>query len=258
MFIYSHNENSEGAKALAGALKAKRIKHENSSFVGNSGKVVINWGSRNPPDAVLKSKVLNDPASIGRNANKLEFFKLCAKAGKDAPRIPDWTTDSKKAISWVTEKQTVVARAVLNGSSGEGIHFMTFDKPTSFVEAPLYTLYIKKKDEYRVHFMNGEIIDYQRKALRKEHKPENVDWRIRNLDAGFVFVRDGVKLPSDVEKQAKLVIAVSGLDFGAIDLIFNEKENQAYVLEVNTAPGLQGETVTSYATAFQKHYGKGE
>lgn len=254
MFIYSHNENSEGAKALASALKGRRIKHEGSAFVGGPKKVIINWGARDLPPEVLKSKVLNTPEAIANNANKLDFFRLVS-AAKDAPRVPKWTTDSKEASAWVANEKTVVARKVLNGSSGAGIFFMTFDNPKSFVQAPLYTEYVKKKDEFRVHFVNGEIIDYQRKALRSDHDPQRVDWRIRNLDSGFVFVRNEVKLPEDVTVQAQKAVDCSGLDFGAIDLIYNEKESKAYVLEINTAPGLQGETVVSYAEAFKKHWG---
>ena len=43
-----------------------------------------------------------------------------------------------------------------------------------------------------------------------------------------------------------------GLDFGAVDIIYNEKENQYYVLEVNTAPGLEGTTLIKYAERFSK------
>jgi D-alanine-D-alanine ligase-like ATP-grasp enzyme len=43
-----------------------------------------------------------------------------------------------------------------------------------------------------------------------------------------------------------------GLDFGAADVLFNARRNQAYVLEVNTAPGLEGQTVNDYAEAFKE------
>jgi glutathione synthase/RimK-type ligase-like ATP-grasp enzyme len=260
MFIYSHNEASEGAKELGKALGAKRIKHEGSAFVGGPNKIVINWGSRNVPDQVLKSKVINTPTALENNCNKLAFFRLASNA-KEGPRVPRWTTDKSEVRKWIADKRTVVARKVLAGSSGEGIHFMSYGDKDGFVDAPLYTEYVKKKDEYRVHFVNGEVIDWQRKALRSGQNVDKVDWRIRNLDAGFVFVRNNpggeqVTLPKDVIEQSQKAIRICGLDFGAIDLVYNEKEGQAYVLEVNTAPGLQGETVQSYATAFKKHWGK--
>lgn len=253
MFIYSHNENSEGAKELARALHIRRIKHEKSAFIGGPKKTVINWGSHEIPEQVKACKVLNPPNLITLNANKLNFFQSM-KGAKEPPRTPRWTTDPEEAKKWVAEEKTVVARKLLNASSGAGIHFMEFDRPNSFVNAPLYTEYVKKKDEYRVHFMHGEIIDFQRKALREGVHKDDVDWRIRNLDNGFVFVRGNVTLPEDVTRQANLAIAASTLDFGAIDLIYNHKESKAYVLEINTAPGLQGETVTTYAEAFKRFY----
>ena len=45
---------------------------------------------------------------------------------------------------------------------------------------------------------------------------------------------------------------VSNLDFGAVDLIWNEHENKCYVLEVNSAPGIEGTTLQQYVTAFAK------
>lgn len=251
LYIFSHNPSSEGAKALARALSIPKIKNENSSFVGGAKKTVINWGSRNLSAEILKCTVLNTQEAVAENANKLSFFQAIS-VFEDSPRLPQFTTDPDQAKSWVLKGHEVVARRTLNGSSGEGIHFMSKDDPDSFVEAPLYTIYVKKKDEFRVHFAFGEIIDFQRKALRAGSSPNAHSWKVRNLANGFVFVRNEVKLPKDVEEQTKLVIKHTSLDFGAIDLIYNEGSAKAYVLEVNTAPGLQGETIESYSNAFKK------
>lgn len=254
MYIYSHNPASEGAKSLAKQGKFIMIRHENSKFVGSQKKIVINWGSRNLPEEVLKSRVLNPQEAVSNNANKLSFFQTVTSK-EDAPRVPEWTVDPELAKQWVIKGSEVVARTTLNGSSGEGIHFMSKEDPESFVQAPLYTKYVKKKEEFRVHFCNGEIIDYQRKALRSGFRPEGINWRVRNLSNGFVFVRGGVDLPPDVIEQANRAIRNCELDFGAIDLIYNEGSKKAYVLEINTAPGLQGETLNSYANAFAKMEG---
>jgi D-alanine-D-alanine ligase-like ATP-grasp enzyme len=42
------------------------------------------------------------------------------------------------------------------------------------------------------------------------------------------------------------------LDFGAVDVIYNRAQDKAYVLEVNTAPGLEGSTLDNYVEAIQK------
>jgi len=42
------------------------------------------------------------------------------------------------------------------------------------------------------------------------------------------------------------------LDFGAVDVVFNSKEKLAYVLEINTAPGLTGSTLDGYVERLRK------
>jgi len=54
-----------------------------------------------------------------------------------------------------------------------------------------------------------------------------------------------------VVEQASLAIAALGLDFGAVDIIWNNHYQLATVLEVNTAPGLEGQTITDYANYFR-------
>ena len=39
-------------------------------------------------------------------------------------------------------------------------------------------------------------------------------------------------------------------DFGAFDVIYNQKKNQAFVLECNTAPGIEGTTLDNYVEAI--------
>lgn len=250
MFIYSHNEASEGAANLARELKVKRIKHEKSAFIGNSSKTVINWGASSIPTEVKKCRVLNHPTILKECTDKLRFFNKM-KNSENGPRIPWFTGNAAAAIDRVmNEDKLIVARTLLNSSGGKGIKFIEKSKPDSFVTAPLYVEYVKKKDEYRVHFVGNQIVDYQRKALRQGMNTDNANWRVRNLENGFVYVRGNVELPLDVEVQAIKTIDACGLDFGAIDIIYNVEQGKAYVLEVNTAPGLQGETVKTYANSF--------
>lgn len=250
MFIYSWNYNSEGAKALAEALGAKRIKHEGSKFVGSNKKTVVNWGSSELPQEVRNSKVLNDPSLVYICSNKLRFFQFISEKKVS---IPDWTTDYDTAIRWVTEGHTVCARTVLQGHSAEGLFLMDKDNPKGFVKAPLYTKYIPKRDEYRVHVINDKPVTVQRKALRNGYIEEHgvPNYKVRNLNNGFVYVRNEVQAPLVVLKEAVAAVTAIGLDFGAVDVIYNEKKELAAVLEINTAPGIEGSTIEDYANAFK-------
>lgn len=253
MYLYTWNKTSEGGSNLIKALDGKKIKHERSKFKGGKNKFVINWGSSQLPDEVLKSTIINEPKAVGVCSNKLTFFDTLSKKG--GVSIPDWTSDVDIAYKWVADGHTVCARTVLQGHSAEGLVIMHKDDPKSLVKAPLYTMYIPKEDEYRVHVVNGKVVDVQRKALRNgwvdEHGPAN--YKVRNLANGFVYVRNDVNPPKQVEEQAIAAIKAVELVFGAVDVIWNTKRQTAYVLEINTAPGLEGTTVDNYAAALNKY-----
>lgn len=248
--IFSYNPNSEGAILLSQEMNLKRIRHEKSRYKGNPKKLVINWGSSNLPEEVGKSKIINEPKAVGVCTNKLNFFR----ALKGSENIPPWTDDQKVAMKWVTEGSTVCARQVLQGHSAEGLVIMKLDDPSSYVKAPLYTKYIPKAEEFRVHIVNGAITDVQRKALRSTWREENEgktpNFHVRNLANGFVYVRGGFTAPDVVLGCAVSVMKEIGLDFGAVDVIYNQRYNKGYALEINTAPGIEGTSVKNYAAAF--------
>ena len=248
--LYAHNPNSEGAKELAEVLQIKRIKLERSNYIPGPGKTIINWGSSSIPDTYSKSTVLNNKVAVGLCTNKLRFFQKV----KDNVRVVPATSDIEEVKTWLKEGHTVCARTILQGSGGAGL--VLFDSGQDFVQAPLWTKYIKKRDEFRIHVMGENIISAQRKALRSDKSDfADVDHRVRNLANGYIFARNNITLPEDVKTQAVAAVKAVGLDFGAVDVIWNEKSKQSYVLEINTAPGLQGSTIVDYTEAFAAFIG---
>lgn len=249
--LFAHNKHSEGAKELARALGIMMIKHEGSKFVNNAGKTVINWGSSRLPDNVRSGPVVNAAANVAQASDKLHSFNAFTRG---AVNCPPWTTSLAEAQRWLAQGKIVFARTMLRASSGRGIVEMLPEHPdTHNVRADLYVQYVQKKHEYRIHVLNNRVIDTQRKALPREFEGrEDVNFRIRNLENGFIFTRnDGHVVPEIVKEVGLAAVRTLGLTFGAADVIYQERTRQAYVLEVNTAPGLQGTTVTNYANAFR-------
>lgn len=254
MYVYSYSEFSQGARAIASAIGGKRIRHTESTFVGNPKKIVINWGSSSVSNEVEKCRVINHPTGINEVSDKIEFFKW---ATNNTIACVPWTTDKGIALHWSLNGHTVVARLKTKSHSADGLQIFAPVPGTVIPDAPLYTQYVPKKDEFRVHFMNKRIIDVQRKALRPNTDPNEVNWKVRNLSGGFIFVRNDFTLPAShpVIELSEHMIKYIPLDFGAIDIIYNEKSNRAYALEVNTAPGVSGTTLETYAEAFKTYYG---
>lgn len=251
--MYSYNNGSAGSKELSEAAGIPRIRHNGSKFVAKPNKTLVNWGTtaENFPEFLYPCRIINDPRAVTNAVNKINSFNIFRDAGVSCP---EFTTSHAEAVQWVENGEMVFARTQLRAHSGRGIHIMDPDSPDTWnVNAPLYTKYVKKKNEYRVHVGSGRVIDTQRKGLREEFQgQQDVNWKIQNLANGFVYVRnDGRAVPQCVLDVGIASVAALGLDFGAADVIYNERQNRAYVLEVNTAPGLTGTTVESYANYFR-------
>lgn len=234
--IWPYRQGSRSARVLADALGGKVLRREGSRFVVRAEDVIVNWGDPEPPPFCTLNR-----NNIRTASNKLIFFQSLANAGLTEIIPTFWTREEDIP----EDAFPVLCRTVLAGHSGDGI-VLANDRP-SLVRAPLYVKYVKKQEEYRVHCSRDQIIAIQRKARRLDTADADVNWQIRNHDNGFVFVRQDVNPPASVTASATAALGACGLDFGAVDVIWNEQRQRAYVLEINTAPGLEGQTVLDYA-----------
>lgn len=261
--LYPYKTGSESAKALAEALGIKRIKSEGSKYKGSKNKLVINWGCSKMSEEAEKSNVINKPEAVALASNKLSFFQTMREYNANVDGtpafpcfvdLPEWTTSKKEAEQWIDEGCTIVCRTVLNGHSGQGI--VIANNKEQLVNAPLYVIYVPKKQEYRLHVFMGKVVDMQRKARNREVPDDKVNWMVRNHDNGFIFARNEEPIAginyNNLHQQAIVCVNACGLDFGAVDLIWNEKNRRCYILEINTAPGLSGETLIGYKKRFEE------
>lgn len=244
--VFPYKQGSKSAKALANELDGKVLKIEGSKYRPKRGDFVVNWGSGRVP-GFGPATVLNGAGAVIRASDKLKTFDALHAANVS---IPLFTADREVAQGWANEG-VVVCRTVLRGHSGEGIVIAT--DAEEVVRAPLYTKYVKKKDEYRVHVLRNQAFFIQRKARKLD--VENPNWQVRNLAGGFVFAEVAQnEVPRDVIQQAVASIAALGLDFGGVDVMWNDREQKAYVLEVNTACGLEERTAGRYAETFVRTF----
>lgn len=248
--VLPYKQGSRSASVLAQALGGKVLRLENSRFRPRRDDIVINWGRSERTPLLQRANMINSPEIIRNASNKLQFFNGLREA--DADIIPAFWTRREDIPA---EAFPIVCRTVLAGHSGAGIVIAaTADE---LVNAPLYVQYIKKQTEYRVHVGRVEgrknpdkIISVQRKARRREVPDEFVNWQIRNYDNGFTYAREDVRPPSDVLDGARRALIAVGVDFGAVDVVWRERDSRAFVLELNTAPGLAGSTVDDYVRYF--------
>lgn len=105
-----------------------------------------------------------------------------------------------------------------------------------------FTHLTEKRREFRVWAFRRKCIGVYEKVLRyprlngRRGRSREV-WNRRNGYA-FVFVHP-TAAPEEVKNLGKAAVDALGLDFGAADIIEGH-DGRYYVLEVNTAPGVEG------------------
>ena len=245
--IYPYNLYSKSAKALSDSLSDVRCKRvrENGNYSYHDNHVVINWGNPRYPNWWNQNNyIVNKPKFVENAQNKHKSFG----AMLDNVRIPAFTTEKEYAEGWIHNDRVAVARTLLRGCGGRGIQLV--DDVDNLPDCALYTRYVKKSDEYRIHIFMGTIIFAQKKMLRNESTGNN--FQIRNYDNGWIFGSKNIAIPQDVVEQALLAVNALNLDFGAVDVGWQESSQKAFVYEVNTAPALEGTTLRLYSQQVRR------
>jgi glutathione synthase/RimK-type ligase-like ATP-grasp enzyme len=236
-----YNIGSRGATDLSraiGALRTKATKRLKRDVV------LCNWGRS---DLVVRGnpyKVLNPSHRVITATDKLKCLNRLAESG--VSRV-EHTTSQDTVRRWLLEGHVVYGRQLLNASQGKGIILLKPEDNQAIPYCPMYTKGIPKSHEYRVHVFNNQILDVTKK--RRRNTVDRSDY-IKNLANGWVYCREGIEVPENLLQCARAAVVALGLDFGAVDLLY--RQGQPYVLEINTAPGLQGTTLTKYIQAFSQ------
>lgn len=246
LYIYPYSSGSESAKLLAERLGAKRIKLQNSEYVHKEENLVINWGNSNCP---YESNTLNQGAAIKQTVDKLRFFRLMMQKGLSG-YLPTYYTNSADIPD---EAFPIFCRTTTTGLDGDGI--VVASKRSELVPANLYTSFVSETVEYRVTMFRGTVTDIQTKLPRVGVTANPM---IRTYKNGWGFQRKDVlpAIEAKIIAAAKAALDASGLDFGGVDVLYSTSKGRAYVLEVNTAMGLEGGALDRFAEAIEKYVKK--
>lgn len=161
--------------------------------------------------------------------NKLWELQKCQEAG--VRTVPFQITEPEHATPWFGR--------LLKHSKGRDIVDLLQPHP----HRDFWTQVIDKHREYRVHVFGGLAVRSGTKL--KENGDFTDEQPIWNLDHGFQIRYEHVA-SKEAKQQAKLAVSALGLDFAAVDVLA-DADGRAYVLEVNTRPGLHGNTAVKYA-----------
>ena len=247
--LYPYKTRSKSARELRDSLNAGRLVLPQGSYVYRQGDVILNWGNSTDPQwNDGRVQWINNPYNVRYASHKAVSAVKFADAG--IATLPT-TAYKAEAQQWQNEGCTVIERHRMQGHSGQGIVVKHPDEELSDVR--LYSQYIGARREYRVHVFNQEIIYIQQKKRRNGARElPTYSEVIRNHGTGWVYCEDDIT-PLLVEAEELAIDAVSalGLTFGAVDVA--TRQGESYVIEVNTAPGLEGRSVGIYCDAINAY-----
>lgn len=212
------------------------------------GKYCFRWGCVGEIPSGFKS--LNSVAAQETSGDKRRFRKLLS----DAELAPKSWMSLEGMLS--TSTQWPTQRLLLRPSThsrSEGMFLCT--SPSDLMKAIedvkqvsnkyYISEFVQKKREYRVFCAFGRVAW----VIEKHPKSaEDVSWGCVS-DGSFDYI-DWSDWPVDVLKNALASMKLSGLDYGAVDIIEDEQK-RVYTLEINTAPYLTPYYAKTIAKVFK-------
>lgn len=225
------------ALALSAGVKYAPNNERQRAEKARRWDIVVNWGNSYLNfEPCEHQRILNRPESVGIAVNKRETFLELEKHGV---RTLDWTTDIMEAKQWLSEGSWVMGREFLSASKGRGC---TIFRPSGGLDIDtlkLYTKMLRKPREFRVHIWGEEVSLYtQKKRRRGYNNNAQFNPHIRTHDSGWVFCPGTDKHVLAIKEIACEALSALTLDFGAVDVLYHKET--PYILEINTAPGIQG------------------
>ena len=250
--ILGYKSSSHSAKTIAIATGFKRLRPPGrSKFTGKPSDLIFNWGSSEV--AFRGPLIINPPHAVINAINKESTYNILRE--KLIPTVES-SFDRNKALEWL-DKYGVLFMYSVTSSGGVGMTFVDnielFDELCNSRGDPrLWVKYTPKAHEYRVHVWDSAVLDVQEKKLKEGASPN----KIRSHENGYIFARADIAPPSDVLNYSVKAVKALKLDFGAVDVGYTTNTQKIVVYEVNTAPGLEGETLNIYSEQFHRVWDK--
>ena len=200
--------------------------------IDKPGGVALLWGCR--PKVTGVGHFINKHSATALAANKTEFRRVLQ--GHDDIAVP---------MSWfeipfsIQHMFPVIVRPAYHAAGKKFFYCLTMNQLKAAIIkcGPGYYIskYIPKDREFRVYVYAGYVMAVSEKIPGDKTDPA---WnKSKDSTTSFKNVLWS-NWPIEACKEALKAFAISGLDIGAVDVI--RKDDQAYVIEINTSPTISG------------------
>lgn len=200
----------------------------------------VRWGSHR----ATSNNCLNRQDAVVLASNKLAALSVMSEAAVPTPRL--------FGIDAFYERLEVrrIFRKRNRHAGNDDPYIVEAGEPADRARAAPYDYaleYIATASEYRVHVFDKAVLRVQEKRPNGDGEP---DPDIRSASRGWgLRARNDLFDDADLTRPAIRAVEALGLHFGAVDILRGIDGNH-YVIEVNTAPGLNNNGIALYADAL--------
>ena len=246
--------SSSGAKMVAAHLTTMGVEclrvYPDRSYKPTTGDLIVGWGCGSRPLwadhlSSVDCHYINSWSAICNSVDKITALGLFKR--HKIP-IPPFTLSGDTALSWSKDGHWVCCRQNVEGMDGAGLVLAM--KPKEMVPARLYTQFIPNKKEFRLYCFAGRVLDILKKVPDSDAK----DKYIRTEANNYLYIRNNIGCTAKAQETAKAATDALDLTFAGVDLIIGE-DDEPYVLETNTAPGIGQITAHHIANAIRSYAG---
>ena len=214
------------------------------SFPTDEIDININWAYSG---STCNSRITyNEPAAIALSSDKAACRMALREAGVPIPK-----TSVREEVLSGMHLPCICRTRRHQAGSGFKMAYTTKELFDAIREGYYYfSEEYKKEKEYRVHVAHGKVLVMQEKTPINESSRSNIIWN--HAGGEFVFMPVAwSSMPIEVSRVAIDSVKAVGLDFGAVDVLYSDSEDdRAVVCEINTSPALADYTLGKYQKYF--------
>lgn len=257
LYLLFNSRSSVTGRALSGVLSSRAIPNDletdltlspvldrdikvlktSRDRTGRNADIVLRWGNSTTDVQGSPRLELNTREAVARATDKGVMMRTLVDAGIPTPIVVFPGDD----LSLVNTNGDFYFRDRLD-------HVRFGSTPTNgwkYASQP-----VNRAAEFRVHVFNGKILGVY------EKRPQSNDARILKDDnCDFVRLnmanREHAQYCRGARPIAKRAVAALGLLFGGCDII-KDTDGNCFVLEVNSAPALNGPNLVRWANAINE------